>query len=190
VDDADASADTPTPRGALACVAAGHTIYAIGGVGPAGDTGVNVAYHAATDTWRTDLAPMQAPRDQLAAAELGGLVHMLGGRSAALGATESAHEVYDLVGNSSTNALAFPTGRSGIGAAVLGGRIHVLGGEADHTFDQNEAYDPASYSWFTFTSLPTARHGSGVVSVGEAIYVVGGGPQPGRLSTTITEVFD
>jgi N-acetylneuraminic acid mutarotase len=132
---------------------------------------------------------MRTPRDHLPAAEMGGLVHVLGGRSAALGATGSAHEVYDLVANSWTNALAFPTGRGGIGAAALGGRIHVLGGEADHTFDQNEAYDPASDSWFTFTSLPTAPHGSGVVSVGDAIYVVGGGPQPGDSRSNIVEVF-
>ncbi len=182
-------APIPTPRGALACVAVGDTIYAIGGASPAGATGVNEAYEPVTDTWRTDPMAMPTSREHLAAAELGGLVHVFGGRSLGLGLSAATHEVYDPVANTWTSAAALPTGRSGIGAAVLRGRIHVLGGEADNTFEQNEAYDPVTDSWVTFAPLPTPRHGLGVVTVRDAIYVLAGGLLPGDSRSNIVEVF-
>ena len=182
-------APMPTPRGALACVVLGNLIYAVGGASPAGDSAVNEAYDPTTDAWRLDLAPMHTESQHLAAAELAGLLHVFGGRSATLGMTGSIHEVYDPIANVWTSAHPLPTGRSGIGAATLGGRIHVLGGEAAHTFDQNEAYDPLTDSWLTFAPLPTPRHGLGVVAVEDAIYVIGGGPQPGDFRSNTVEIF-
>src|SRR5207244_7314988 len=109
-----------------------NTIYAVGGATPTGDSGTIEAYDPFTDVWRTDLAPMPTPREHLASAALNGVIHVVGGRSPALGLTGTTHEVYDPALNSWRSASALPTGRSGIGAAVLSGRIHVLGGEADH----------------------------------------------------------
>jgi N-acetylneuraminic acid mutarotase len=132
---------------------------------------------------------MPTPRDHLAGAVLDGLVHVIGGRSPALGGTATTHEVYDPADDAWTSAAPLPTGRSGIGAAVLAGRIHVLGGEASRTFEQNEAYDPATDGWLSFAPLPTPRHGLGVVAVGDAIYVLAGGPRPGDSRSNIVEVF-
>jgi N-acetylneuraminic acid mutarotase len=132
---------------------------------------------------------MLTAREHIAAAVLDGAIHVIGGRSPALGMTGATHEVYDPAANTWTTAAPLPTGRSGSGAAVLAGRIHVLGGEANRTFDQNEAYDPATDSWLSFAPLPTPRHGLGVVSLRQAIYVIGGGPQPGDSRSDIVEVF-
>jgi N-acetylneuraminic acid mutarotase len=131
---------------------------------------------------------MPTPREHVAAAVLDGRIHVIGGRSPALGMTGTTHEVYDPIANAWTLAAALPTGRSGIGAAVLAGRIHVLGGEADRTFAQNEAYDPTSDRWLSFAPLPTPRHGLGVVALGHAIYVLAGGQQPGDSRSNIVEV--
>jgi N-acetylneuraminic acid mutarotase len=181
-------APMPTPRGALACVVMDDAIYAVGGVGPAGDTAANEVYDPVANTWRS-AAPMPTPRDHLAAADLDGLVHTIGGRSPRLGMVATNHEVYDPVADAWSNAAPLPTGRSGIGAAVLAGRIHVLGGEAERTFDQNEAYDPQTDSWSTFAPLPTPRHGLGVVAAWDAIYVLAGGLQPGDSRSNFTEIF-
>jgi N-acetylneuraminic acid mutarotase len=171
------------------CVVVNGTLYAIGGVSLAGDTGANEAYDPLTDTWRTDLTPMPTPRDHLAAAELDGLVYVLGGRSPAIGLAGTTHEVYDPTTNTWSIAAPVPTGRSGIGAAVLQGRIFVLGGEADRTFNENEAYDPGTDSWLAFAPLPTPRHGIGVVTIDQALYVVAGGPRPGDSRSGVVEIF-
>jgi hypothetical protein len=121
---------------------------------------------------------MPTPRDHLASASLDGLVHVIGGRSPALGLTGSTHEVYDPLSNAWSTAAPLPTGRSGIGAAVLAGRIHVLGGEAARTFGENEAYDPSTDAWTSFAPLPTPRHGLGVVGFADAIYTLAGGTRP------------
>src|SRR5919206_4443596 len=102
-------APLPTPRGALVCVVVDETIYAIGGVGPTGDTGVVEAYDPTGDTWRTGLAPMPTPRDHLAGAALDGLVHVIGGRSVALARTGTTHEVYDPATDAWTSAAPLPT---------------------------------------------------------------------------------
>src|SRR5258707_15312904 len=81
------------------------------------------------DAWRLDLAPMPTESQHLAAAELDGLLHAGGGRSARMGMTGAIHQVYDPIANVWTSAPPMPTGRRGIGAAMLGGRIYVLGGE-------------------------------------------------------------
>src|SRR5207237_5923416 len=90
----------PTPRGALSCATVGTTVYAIGGQSPAGDSAAIEAYDPITDTWHTELAPMPTARNHLASAAVDGLIHVVGGRSARLGLTGTAHEVYD----PSTNA--------------------------------------------------------------------------------------
>ena len=184
-----ARATMPTPRGALACVVNGDMIYAIGGVGPGGDTGVNEAYDPTSDSWSTGLAPMPTPRDHVGGAQLDGLIHIIGGRSPTLGLTGTTHEVYEPISDTWDTAAPLPTGRSGVGAAVLAGRIHVVGGESDHTFGENEAYDPSTDSWLTFAPLPTPRHGLGVVAVGDAIYVIAGGPRPGDFRSDLVEIF-
>src|SRR5260221_667561 len=160
-----------------------------GSASPAGDSDVNETYDPMTDTWRLDLAPMPTKSQHLAAAELDGLLHAVGGRSARMGMTGAIHQVYDPIANVWTSAPPMPTGRSGIGAVMLRGRIYVLGGEAAHTFDTNEAYDALADSWLTFAPLPTPRHGLGVVAVDDAIYVIGGGPQPGGFPSNIFEIF-
>ena len=106
----------PTPRGALACVVIGNLIYAVGGASPRGDSNVNEAYDPESDIWRLDLAPLPTESQHLAAAELGGLLHVFGGRSARQGMTGTIHDVYDPLANVWTSAAPVPTGRSGIGA--------------------------------------------------------------------------
>jgi N-acetylneuraminic acid mutarotase len=132
---------------------------------------------------------MPTPRNHLAGAAFGGLIHIIGGRSSQLGTTGDVHEVYDPATDTWTTRAPLRTGRSGIGAAVLDGRIFVLGGEASHTFEENEAYDPSTDAWQTFSPLPSPRHGLGVVAIGDAIYVIAGGPKPGDSRSAIVEIF-
>src|SRR5258708_14008408 len=104
----------PTPRGALACVVLGDLVYAVGGASPAGDSSANEAYDPATDAWRLDLAPMPTESQHLAAAELDGLLHAVGGRSARMGMTGTIHHVYDPIATVWTSAPPIPTDPHGI----------------------------------------------------------------------------
>ena len=86
----------PTARRALAAVAVGGTIYAIGGYDGAELT-ANEAYDPVSDTWSAK-APMPSARGGLAAAAVGGTIYAIGGRR--YGGHYCTNEAYDASSNS------------------------------------------------------------------------------------------
>jgi N-acetylneuraminic acid mutarotase len=183
----------PTARGSLAAFAYQDHIFAVGGAadaGGGGDTGVLEIYDPATDTWDASHEPMPTPRNHVMYGILGGLLHVVGGRSVTAGALMTVHEAYDPTTNMWAGRPPLPTGRSGGVAAVFNGRLHVLGGEGGPaTFEEHEAYNPTTNSWATLAPMPTARHGLGAGVMGDQLYVASGGPMPGGTFSNLLEVF-
>lgn len=192
----------PTGRAGLAVAVVGNAIYAIGGRngtgGPnsGGKLSVVERYDIDTDTWST-VAPLLAPRSDLAAATKGGKIYVFGGFDTA-GTVVSTVEVYDPVTDTWTGGLApMPTARGGMYAvATKGGTVYVIGGWnglfpfIPGVGDTVEAYKVSKDSWTVgLPPMPTPRAEAGAVGHGGRIYIIGGA-QPGfGASVDDNEVF-
>ena len=179
----------PTARGALAAVALGGRIYAVGGTNGT-DTGALEVYDPRTDTWQR-LRPMPTPRNHIAAVAESGKLYVFGGRAARVRGNIGAAEVYDPASNRWETRAPMLTPRSGIGAAAVRGKIYVMGGELGRpdTYPENEAYDPVSDTWTPHADMPTPRHGLAVVEVGGRIFTLNGGPHPGGTYSAVNEIY-
>lgn len=179
----------PTARGALAAVALGGRLYAVGGTN-ATDTGALEVYDPRTDTWQR-LRPMPTPRNHIAAVAEGGRLYVFGGRAAGVRGNIGATEVYDPASDRWEKRAPMPTPRSGIGAASVNGKMYVLGGELGRpdTYPENEEYDPTSDTWTPRADMPTPRHGLGVVALGGRIFTLNGGPHPGGTYSAVNEMY-
>jgi N-acetylneuraminic acid mutarotase len=135
---------------------------------------------------------MPRPREHLAAAVVGGMVYVIGGRWNDTGNVADA-TLYDPAGDAWTELAFMPTARGGLTAATLEGRIHVTGGESfgggSRTFEEHEVYDPATDAWTTLPPLPTSRHGLASQGVDGRLYVIAGGETPGLSVSGYVEVF-
>jgi len=207
----------PTPRGALAAVAVGSKIYAIGGAklpakedqkegivagGPVELLGTLEVYDTETKSWVAK-APMSLPRNHHDAAAIGGKIYVVGGRvgscySNGWSSNVWMNEAYDVATDSWTTLQPMPTARSGIGVAALDGKIHVLGGEGwidnfGGVFRAHEIYDPATNRWSIAPRMPTPRHGFAKAELAGKIYAISGvnnAGGSGPLSVlTANEVF-
>jgi hypothetical protein len=158
-------------------------------------------------TW-TPLAPMPSRRQEVAAAEAGGTIYVLGGfgdgfqPSALVEAYDPASGVWQRraslpvgvhhpapVGVGSRTVAPLPLARGGLAAAPLRGRIFVLGGELPFGI-VSEAYDPATERWTAQAPLSTPRHGLGAAAVGARVYVAAGGTRPGPGRADVLEAFE
>jgi N-acetylneuraminic acid mutarotase len=172
-------APMPTPRGALAVVAANGLIHTIGGtVVGGGSVAVHEVYDPAGDRWRAR-ASMPTPRNHHGAAVAAGLIVVPGGRVG--GDFElTVNEIYDPAKDTWRRGAPMPTGRSGIAVTALAGMVYVFGGETRRrTFAEAERYDTTADRWQVLPEMPTARHGLGAGTLGAAINVIAGGPAPG-----------
>ena len=178
-----------TARGALAAVALGGLIYAVGGT-DGSDTGALEAYDPRTDAW-TALAPMPTPRNHIAAVVAGGRIYVFGGRAARVRGNIGVTEMYDPSADRWEARAPMPTPRSGIGAATVGGKVYVMGGELGRpdTYPENEEYDPRSDTWAARADMPTPRHGLGVVALGGRVFALSGGPHPGGTYSRTNEAY-
>ncbi len=188
----------PTPRGALAAVAADKKIYVSGGAkipdgtevpagltpgGPVEMTGVLEVLDTETNKWG-QLKPMSLPRNHHDMAYLDGKLYVMGGRvgssySGGFSTNIAVTEIYDIATNTWSTGAPMPTPRSGLSAIALDGRIHVLGGEGWNddfggVFRTHEVYDPKTNAWSRATRMPTARHGFAKAVIDGKIYVVSG----------------
>ncbi|HKY61737.1 MAG TPA: hypothetical protein VJP59_12065, partial [Gemmatimonadota bacterium] len=146
-------------------------------------------YDPEEDRWEP-MPPLPTPREHLAAAALGGVVYVAGGRVGSLGSNLPTLEGFDTRSLTWEELPAMPTARGGIAAAAFGGRIHVLGGESPTgTFDRNEAFDPELRRWLPMAPLPTPRHGLGAAVVADRLYAVAGGPEPGFSVSAVVEAL-
>jgi N-acetylneuraminic acid mutarotase len=135
-----------------------------------------VASPLATGSW-SSAAPLAAARQEVAVAELGGKVYVIGGLAGIQ--TLASVEVYDPVQNAWSSAAPLPAARHHAAAAVAGGTLYVIGGFASVLFDAVDtvfAYDPQSNQWSPRAPLPTARGGLAAAVIGGRIYAAGGSP--------------
>jgi N-acetylneuraminic acid mutarotase len=191
-------ASMPTARAGLAAAQEGNVIYAIGGRqntgGPCSGSPVAAveAYDIDTDTWTT-VAPLPAPRSDLAAATIGGKIYVFGGCDAA-GNFLNTVDVYDPITNVWSPAPAdMPTARAAMYAvAAKGGTVYVIGGwdGVNPGLSTNEAYKISSNTWTSgLLPMPTARAEASAVGHGGQIYIVGGATPGFGASVDANEAF-
>jgi N-acetylneuraminic acid mutarotase len=127
---------------------------------------VTYVYDPALDTW-VSKAPMPNCQEVLAAAVLGGKIHLVG---------RGLHGVYDPALDSWETRTPMTTPRSEITANVVDGKIYVIGGRTgvEYSVAINEVYDPATDSWSTNTPLPTRATGYASAVFDGKIYIIGG----------------
>jgi N-acetylneuraminic acid mutarotase len=184
----EARAPMPTPRGALAVVALGGRLHALGGASDQVSNAHEV-YDPATNRW-TRANPMPTARDHLAAVAFQGRVWALGGRSSFMGDQYGNVEIYDPATDSWRTGTPLPAARGGLAAVALADRILVFGGEAPlRIFSANEMYEVAGNRWIAKEPMPTARHGIGAAVIDGRVYVPGGATQPGFAATAANEAY-
>ncbi len=158
-------------------VTVGERLFVLGGY-----TGGRMRWQALDSVLEWDPArsawekrrPMPTARGALAAVELGGRIHAIGG---AAGGPLNAHEVYDPAADRWTTANAMPTARDHLAAVAFRGGVWALGGRSSFMGDQYanvEVYDPAVNAWRTGVPLPRGRGGLAATVLGDRIYVFGG----------------
>ena len=177
----------PAPRGALALVAAGGGLVAVGGAGDQGATG-RVETLAPGAGW-TRGPDLREAREHLAAAVVDDRVYAIGGRRGGLAGNLRGVESWRRGEDAWRDEPSLGHGRGGIAAATTaGGRACVAGGEEDAgTIASVECL--ADRAWSVAASLAQPRHGLAVVAVGDRLHVVGGGPRPGLTVSGAHEVL-
>jgi N-acetylneuraminic acid mutarotase len=124
---------------------------------------------------------MNEPRQELAAAELDGKIHAVGG----LAGRANANEIYDTSTNVWTLGVDFPIETDHAWAAAVGGRVYVGGGRTNRVF----SYDPAAESWAEVASSAFVHGGTPAAAVIDGrIYVAGGAG--GAMAGNELEVYD
>jgi hypothetical protein len=194
-------APLPTGRAGLGVAVVGNAIYAIGGRtftgGPCSGFGAGVLatverYDIATDSWTT-VAPLLSPRQDLAAATVGGKIYVFGGCDAAptiLGDVD----VYDPTTDTwSASPADLPTPRASMyAAATKGGTVYVIGGwdGIGAGLTTNESYKVSQDLWTPgLLAMPTFRAEVGAADHGGRIYIIGGAQPGGGASVDENEVF-
>ena len=133
---------------------------------------------------------------KLAAANLGGQVHVVGGtRGGAVVIPVKTHNIYDPASNVWSTGPDLGTARAGHAlVAAPDGYIYALGGIDGATGQATgsvERWKPGDMAWTPITSTPpmTARAGLAACVVGNLIYAIGGQSGAGAALTTV-EVFN
>jgi len=188
----------PTARAGLGIAVVGDSIYAIGGRtstgGPCiggGPLATVERYDIASDTW-TPVAPLLAPRSDLAAAAVGGKIYVFGGCDAT-GFLANVDVYNPVTGTWSAAPADMPTARAGMYAvATKGDTVYVIGGwdGSGVGLSTNEAYKVSQNAWTAgLLPMPTARAEAGAVGHGGRIYIVGGSRPAFGASVDANEVF-
>ncbi|HEX5007848.1 MAG TPA: kelch repeat-containing protein [Hyphomonadaceae bacterium] len=197
-------APAPEPHAEVVATSLGDRIHIAGGRRPKGtansaygdhdDVDRHLVFDPGATAW-SKAAPALSKRNSAAGAVIGGLWHVVGGRSVADGPTD-AHEVYDPKEDRWRNAAPMPkgSGAGGNAAAAVTGKLYVFGGEY---FDNGGlvhpevwAYDPKTDSWTGTAPMPTPRHGLGAVALNNEIWLVGGAKKPSGTDTSdVVESF-
>ena len=106
---------------------------------------------------------MGEPRQEVAVAELDGLIYVVGGFLGD-GSTSPAAEVYDVAADRWRSIAPLPAAVHHAGAAAIEGRVYVLGGFDDRgAVDAVWAYDPAADAWQRRAPMPSNRGALAVV---------------------------
>lgn len=128
------------------------------------------------DGWLTR-APLPAPRQEVAVAELDGRVYALGG----MGGAWTVAEVYDPATDAWRPIAPLPSGRNHAAAAGVNGRVYVFGGYESQSTNRPGssvfAYDPATDTWARMADMPAPRGSPVAGVVNGRVYVAGGARQ-------------
>jgi len=122
-------------------------------------------------------AAIATARQEVAVAELGGKVYVIGGLAGIQ--TLASVEVYDPAQDAWSFAAPLPAPRHHAAAAVVDGTLYVIGGFASVLFDAVAtvyAYDPAANQWSPRAPLPQARGALAAAVVDGLVYAAGGSP--------------
>ncbi|MBN1178574.1 MAG: hypothetical protein JXD18_05145 [Anaerolineae bacterium] len=166
-------AQMPTRRAGLALAAWNHRLYAIGGEGPDGTTGVVEVYNPQSNVWQR-AAGKPTPVAYASAGVVDGAIYVPGGCTDS-GAAIATLEVYNPTSDSWSEAAPLPTPLCAYALAVYDGRIYLFGGtNGNEAFGTTLAYSPQEDRWEALTSLPDARTAAAAAVLNERIYVVGG----------------
>ena len=128
-------------------------------------------------TWMA-LAPLPAPRQEIAVAALEGRVFAIGGFNES-GEPVASVDVYDPAANEWQSRAPLPVATHHAAAAVAAGRLYVIGGYTGGrlrwaTSSTVYEYDPARDAWATRAPMPTPRGGLAAAGVGNRIHALGG----------------
>jgi len=129
----------------------------------------------------TALAPLPAPRQELAAAALDGKIYAVGG----LVGRSNATEIYDPAADRWAVAADLPVGTDHAWAVALGRRLYVGAPGSNRVF----AYDPAADAWAEVAASTFLHGGTAVAAaIGGLIYLAGGAG--GTMVGNELEVYD
>jgi N-acetylneuraminic acid mutarotase len=170
-------ADLPAARHHMPLVAAGDSLYAIGGYDASGMVPVGTlwVYDEAADRW-LDRAPLPEPRGASAAGFVNGRIVVVGGVGPGNRLLDSI-AIYDPASGAWARGAPLPTPRDHLAAAVVEGALYAVGGrpiDPDRNFAQLDRYDPTTSLWTTLSPMPTARGGLAAVALGREIHAFGG----------------
>jgi DNA-binding CsgD family transcriptional regulator len=174
-------APMPTARSGLAVAVFENRLYAIGGEAQAGVTGLVERFSPDTNSW-TALTSKAQPVTDAAAAVVGGLIYVPGGRTAT-GDVTTQMEVYDPKRDQWETRTAMPAALSGYALAVLEGKLYVFGGwDGRRYVASTYEYNPDTDAWRERTPMPTARAFAGAAVAEGRIHVIGGQDDNGPLA--------
>ena len=165
----------PTGRQALAAVAVGSTIYAMGGSFLAFDCSFDAVFESYSTTaneW-TSLEPMPVPRHGAAAAVVDGKIYLIGGENCSDGYVGPV-SIYNPITAEWSTGASLPTLRMLLTVAVLDGIIYAIGGLGNGLGTEVHAYDPDTDTWMEKAALPQWVNSASNVVLDGRILVFGG----------------
>lgn len=162
-------------RGALALVAFGGRLYAIGGRDNSAQIGVTERYDARTDTW-TDVAALPHPRNHLAGFVDGESVCVAGGRTPE---TSSAVDCFDSRAGEWRASAMLPVPTSGAAAGIVDGVTIVAGGEPSGETRITDVVQMFGAHRWTTEPMLVPRHGTAFARYRGRLWMCGGATAPG-----------
>ena len=168
-------------------------IYSFGGYTAGGLEATNLAeyYDIASDAWTMNSKQrLPGPRVYAAAAELDGLIYVIGGYDDTSDVVFDTVYAFDLVAQHWDSLADLPVPLYWHEAVALDGKIYVFGGMDDtDVIDPNMyVYDPDADSWETTLGPSTPRYECAGVALDGLIYAFGGDSDVGYQDTS--EVYD
>ena len=139
--------------------------------------------------WST-VASLSTARQELAAAEAGGLVYAIGGDD---GDNPLASvEEYDPETDTWSTVASLSTARRFVAAAEANGLVYAIGGQdsGDNQLASVEEYDPETDTWSTVASLSTAREFLGAAEADGLVYAIGGDDGSNTLASVEELAFE
>ena len=143
------------------------------------------AFAQGTGRWTTG-TPMPSARTEVAVAEVGGKIYVVGGFGG-----ERELEIYDPTADRWSRGAAIPRALHHAAAVGWQNKLYIIGGFVEHwtPTDEVHEYDPAGERWRRLAALPTSRGALAAAVLGGKIHAVGGVAGNGR-NTAAHEAYD